>query len=120
MSRFLGVAFAAMTATACLAYAAEPNDVYKGSVTVPYSDLDLASNTGAHAMLVRLKYAAVSACGGAASFNSMYNVAPDYVRKVYAKCQSDALAGAVASLHAPLVSTLYAESQTPLNQYAGR
>jgi len=120
MSRFLGIALAAMTATGCLATAVHAEEIYMKSITVPYGDLDLTSDAGAHTMLARLKYASVTACGGPAVFNSVYDVAPDFVRRVYAKCQSDAVAGAVATLHAPLVTTLYAQIQMPLNQYAGR
>jgi len=120
MSRLLAVALAALTATGCLVQAGQAEDTYQKSITVSYSDLDLTSDSGARAMLARLKSAAVKACGGPAVFNSVYDVAPDYVRTVYAKCQNDAMAGAVASLHAPLVSTLYAQSQSPLNLYAGR
>jgi len=120
MSRFLGIALAAMTATSCLATAVHAEEIYQKSVTVSYAGLDLTSDSGARTMLARLHYAAVNACGGSPSFNSVYDFAPDFVRRVYAKCQSDAVAGAVASLHAPLVTTLYAQMQTPLNQYAGR
>ena len=120
MTRLLGLALAAMAATASLAQAGDANDMIRQTVTVAYGDLDLSTDAGAHAMLARLKQAAVKACGGPAAFNSLYGIAPDYVNRVYGECRSAAVARAIASLHAPLLSALYAQSETPLNQYAGK
>ena len=120
MSRFFGISLAAMTAFASLANA-QPGELIRRDVTVSYADLDLTSDRGASIMLNRIRQAAVEACGGSPYFNSLYGTAPDYVMKSFKKCHDDAVANAVASLHAPVVERLYAESRGQLlDRYAGR
>jgi UrcA family protein len=70
------------------------------SVTVGYGDLNLASEAGAKAMVIRIQSAARRACGDAPDFRDLSRVA------FYARCRSDTVARAVRTLDSPLVTAL--------------
>jgi UrcA family protein len=70
--------------------------------SVPYADLDLASDAGARAMLARIQAAAGAVCGGAANKTSKAEKAD------YRDCHAIAVAGAVSKMRSPLLSRLAA------------
>jgi len=67
---------------------------------VPYADLDLTSESGAQALLERIRAAADAVCGGAA------NKATASEKDDYQECQSIAVAGAVSKMRSPTLSRL--------------
>jgi UrcA family protein len=81
-----------------------------GRVPVTFADLDLEKEADAHALLGRLEKAARKACGGSPQFHRDYDTMPRHVLKVFHECQENAIARAVADLHAPTVSRLFAET----------
>ena len=108
LSRTIGVSLAAAVLTAFPSTAATrrspdyPANAFVRQVDVRYGDLDLTSDAGATTMYDRLRTAAKTACGGVldplASLGQIGRIR---------KCRATALAGAVATLRAPLVTALY-------------
>jgi UrcA family protein len=70
-------------------------------VAVSYSDLNLAHEDGARTLLTRLDHAATHVCGGRPS------IADLHARSSYEACRKAAMDRAVATVHAPLVASLY-------------
>lgn len=86
------------------AFAAAPASAATSGVrteTVRYADLNLNSQAGAHAMLSRIDYAARRACF------SMTGPMPLTSRAAIRACRTDAMANAVDTLNAPMVSAMY-------------
>lgn len=109
MFRFVAISVAALLATATLAQA-QPDRV-RQDIQVRYDDLNLANERDASVMLGRIERAAERVCS-----HSPYLRTPDrptlgYLLKDAHTCREQAVAEAVASLRAPLVTRLYARSQ---------
>jgi UrcA family protein len=109
MLRRFAISTIALTAILCAA-SAEPG-ITKGSNTVSYADLDLNTPSGARAMLNRIERASTEACGRSPYLRNPYSPALGYLMSDYRQCREQAIAQAVASLRAPAVSRLYAESR---------
>lgn len=82
------------------------------TVAVSHSDLDLNKPQDARVMLARIEHAARQACGFMPERDKAYAAAPRFVTKDFSGCKRRAVAHAVARLHAPVVSRLYAEGQS--------
>jgi UrcA family protein len=74
-------------------------------VAVSYSDLNLAHEDGARTLLTRLDHAATHVCGGRPS------IADLHAWSSYEACRKAAMDRAVATVHAPLVASLYGVPQ---------
>ena len=74
--------------------------------SVPYADLDLASEAGARTLLQRIEAAADAVCGGAANKTSK----PE--KEDYGECRAVAVAGAVSKMRSPTLSRLAAGDWT--------
>jgi UrcA family protein len=120
MLRIFGISLAAMTVLGSVANAWPAYDTVRQDVTVRYGDLNLATDAGAHAMLVRINQAAQKACGGSPFFYGTYSIAPGLARKGFATCQTNAVSAAVKSLNAPLVTRLYVQNGDEALRIAGR
>ena len=100
MIRTLILVSTAALAVAGSAWAQDPDPGAAPSVSIRYTDLNLASDAGAGAMLSRIQAAASTACAGS----------PDTMmlgrRQIYEKCRRETVARAVAQLNAPTVTTL--------------
>ena len=70
--------------------------------SVPFADLDLASESGARTLLERIEAAAAAVCGGAADKRSKAQEAE------YSDCHAIAVAGAVSKMRSPTLSRLAA------------
>ncbi len=79
-----------------------------GRVPVSFADLDLQQEADARILLGRLEKAARKACGGSPRFYRDYDAMHRHIAKVFHECQENAIARAVADLHAPAVSRLFA------------
>lgn len=120
MSRVFGLTVAVAIAVAGLASSATAGDTIRRDVQVSYSDLNINTEAGAVALLDRINHAARQACGGSPFLHPMYNVAPAAVTADFAKCYHNAVAGAVASVGAPALSTVYARQGEPSFQRFAR
>lgn len=79
-----------------------------GRSVVRYGDLNLAIERDAKKMLARIDRAAIAACGGWRPFGLN-----DGLRQMdFEKCRADAVASAVRDLGAPLVTSIYANSNS--------
>lgn len=83
----------------------------RGDVVVRYNDLNLSKERDARQMLQRLSAAAHRACGGSPFLRDHSPGTGPFVLADYLSCRDAALAQAVASLRAPVVSRLFAESR---------
>lgn len=88
-------------------YAAE------NQIAVPYGELNLSHEEGARTLLTRIDHAATQACGGRPSIADLHAWAS------YEACRKAAMDRAVATIHAPLVASLYGAPQQP-TQIAAR
>lgn len=120
MLRVLGISLAAMTVLGSVANAGPEFDMVRRDVAVRYGDLNLSTEAGARAMLVRIDQAARNACGGSPFFYGTYSIAPGLARKDFATCQTNAVSNAVKSLNAPLVARIYAQNGDEALRIAGR
>ncbi|GAA0527282.1 UrcA family protein [Rhizomicrobium palustre] len=109
----------ALVAAGLIAGAAQAEEVIRKDVQVAYHDLDLASETGAKTLLVRIEKAANEACGNSPYFYSSYSVAPALASKQFAACRANAINSAVKSVKAPLVQNLYATNGSYTRMAAG-
>ena len=119
MLRPLTFATAALAVAICAAQG-QPPALTRGDVTVRYGDLNLSRERDARQMLQRLAGAAHQACGGSPFLRDHSPGTGPFVADAYRSCRDAALAQAVASLHAPLVSRLYAEDRQDARRFAGR
>jgi UrcA family protein len=120
MSRILGVSFAVFAALGSLAQAGSL-DTIRQEVKLQYWSSELASETGARALLARIDHAAREACGGAPFFYSTYTIAPLAAQRDFAQCHNDAVARTVTALNAPVLTQVYASNgQQYLLRVAGR
>lgn len=120
MLRILGISLVAMTVLGSVANAWPEYNTVRQDVSVRFSDLNLSTEAGAHAMLIRIDQAAKKACGGSAFFYGTYTIAPELARKDFVTCQSNAVSAAVKMLNAPLVMRLYAQNGEEALRIAGR
>jgi UrcA family protein len=92
----------ALAALACLGSAQVPaaTPVETHSVVVRYGDLDITTSAGAAALYHRIQGAARVTCG----YEDHLLAALPYVNR----CNSDAIAAAVASVNSPLLSAIHA------------
>ena len=71
-------------------------------ITVSYTDLDISRPAGAQILLQRLGAAANNVCGGQPDMRNLG------MQGYFRSCFSQAMNGAVAAVHSPLVAELYA------------
>ena len=108
MLKFVGTA---LTAAALIVGAAHAeSNLIRKDVEVSYRDLNLSTEDGARTLLVRIKTAAASACGGSPVFYSSYSVAPALATQEFATCRANAINAAVSSIPAPLVHQIFASN----------
>lgn len=107
MKYLVGLAVASALALAGSVASAAPANFEDNAVVVKTGDLNLDTQSGAKAMLTRLRAAASSICGPAPR---VFELQPSID---YKACYDAALSQAVRSVSAPLVSEAYAESQSP-------
>ena len=110
MSRLIALSAAALVVSTCLATAQPGRQVIHQSVTVEYRDLDLRSDRSAQIMLKRIEHAAAEACGGNPNLNDPNAPWTMDAHREYLQCREEAIANAVASLNAPAVARIYAET----------
>jgi UrcA family protein len=121
MSRLFAIVATAALVTA--AHAAPPPVFYSTHhVSVAYDDLDLRSDVGARIMLLRINRAADEVCGGRPDLHRNFYGTRELrvLMPIYAKCRTDAVSKAVASLDAPAVAKAYAQSRNAPDRLAGR
>lgn len=75
-----------------------------GTERVSYGDLDLSRETDAEILLERIKKAAYRACGGDPRRHPAYTLLSRRVEMAYRECREDAVARAVDSVDAPVLS----------------
>jgi UrcA family protein len=101
---------------ACALAAALTPAAYAETITtevrVTYGDLNLDNAEDASVLLGRLERAARRACGGHASFDPNYDMAPRATEERYRSCYKSALERAVAQFDAPNLARAYARSHT--------
>ena len=118
MLKFVGPALVAAALIAGAANA-ESSQIRK-DVQVSYHDLNLNTDAGAHALLVRISAAASEACGTTPFFYPTYSVAPALANKEFATCRANAINAAVNGINAPLVHKLFASNPQYVRVAAGR
>jgi UrcA family protein len=97
----LGLSLAAAAALAVAAPAsAEPLQIVKTVITVPYGDLNLDHADGARALLNRIRSAAVRACGGESDVRDLDD------RHDFDACRKVAIGEAVARVDAPILTAM--------------
>jgi UrcA family protein len=84
------------------------SSIIRGRSVVHYGDLDLDTERGARAMLLRIQQAAKKACGGHATFSS-YTGSLD---NTFEECRSDAIQRTVKQLDAAMVTRIYSDAGT--------
>jgi UrcA family protein len=70
-------------------------------VAVHYNDLNLANSADAHTLLKRFVGASEQVCGGRPQMGNLH------AQGIHDACVKEAMDRAVASVHAPLVASLY-------------
>ncbi len=75
---------------------------------VTYADLDLSREAGAQILIQRMRAAAAKVCGPAPDLRQME------MHRVYVACVNDTLQRSVASVNAPVVTSLYQGLATTL------
>lgn len=96
---------------------AEPDVVRPVSATVSYADLDLSTDTGARAMLQRIRFTAREMCGSEPVHSPLTPRVPTQFRN----CVIEAVDSAVAGLVDPLVAALNnTEAEKALTVLASR
>jgi UrcA family protein len=104
MSRTFTSLFAAAALFASIPAASAGPVTQTSSVAVSYADLDLTRAEGAKAMSGRIERAADRVCGTPVK-------APLVLRRSIMACRKQAIATAVASIDAPLLTALYEGSE---------
>lgn len=99
---------------------AQPASTVRGDAVVRYGDLDLASAAGARVMLARIERAAEEACGRSPYLRDPGSPQINFRMSDYRNCREQSVAQAVASLNAPAVTRLYAETRNGPARFAGR
>ncbi len=121
MFRFVAVSLFTAAAVLCTCQAQPPADQIQGQTVVRYDDLNLSRERDAQQMLARLNEAASQACGGSPFLKGLQPGTGHFVMSDYRRCREEALEKAVASLRAPVVTRLYAQSRgQTANRVAGR
>lgn len=75
-----------------------------GTERVTYGDLDLSREADAEILLARIKKAAYRACGGDPRRHPAYTLLPRRVETAFKDCREDAVARAIDSVDAPVLS----------------
>lgn len=102
MTRITACTFAAFAlVTAAGSANAAEYDRATPQMTVSYADLDISRPAGAQILLQRLGMAANAVCGGQPDVRNLR------MQGFYRACFSDAMNGAIAAVHSPLVAELY-------------
>lgn len=109
--RSLSVALALVVGST--AVQAERPSVRVASIAVSYRDLDLRKESDARILLARLERAAIPACGGNPQWHFAYQSMPKRTRAVFTECRHQAVARAVATIDAPLLSHAFQRSAPP-------
>lgn len=73
-------------------------------VRVAYADLDLTRQADVELLLGRIENAAYRACGGDPRRHRSYDVIPRRTEAVFKECREDAIARAVGTINAPVLS----------------
>jgi UrcA family protein len=76
-------------------------------VAVHYNDLNLANSADAHTLLKRFEDASEHVCGGRPQIGNLH------AQAIHDTCMKEAMDRAVASVHAPLVASLYNNEAVP-------
>jgi UrcA family protein len=74
------------------------------AVRVSYADLDLTRQADVQLLLGRIENAAYRACGGDPRQHPSYSVIPRRTEAAFKECREDAIARAVATIDAPVLS----------------
>jgi len=74
------------------------------TVRVAYADLDLTRQSDVQLLLGRIENAAYRACGGDPRRHPSYGVIPRRTEAVFKECRKDAIARAVGTIDAPVLS----------------
>ena len=93
-------------ATQSAVAASQVKSVEVRRVTVSYGDLDLGTLGDARVLLTRLQKAAFHACGGDPRLNTDYGIMGPHIEKLYQDCRDDAVARAVDTVNAPLLTEI--------------
>lgn len=102
MSRTLVSLFAVLAISAAsIGPAAAESTSRTVSFAVSYADLDLTQIQGGKKLSMRLKRAADAVCG------REFDAASTTLRRTIVACRTEAMASAVASIDAPLLTALY-------------
>ncbi|MBM0105595.1 UrcA family protein [Steroidobacter sp. S1-65] len=88
------------------AHAWQPSSALRlvGTERVSYADLDLSRKADAEILLARIKKAAYRACGGDPQRHPAYTFLSRRVERAYKDCREDAIARAIDSVDAPVLS----------------
>ena len=113
MSRTFKSIFAAAIFTTAFAPAALAEKPVNRHVKVSYADLDLSQESGAKALLRRIKKASITACGGRPS-----RMLEEIAR--FEACRSKALSTAIHDVDAPVLTGLFIRNGGELIQVAAR
>jgi len=105
------LAIASVTFAAALSFGFSAQAADK--VAVHYSDLNLTSSADAHTLLTRFERAAEHVCGGSVQTSDLHAEA------IHEACVKEAMDHAVASVHSPVVASLYNNETVPY-RLAGR
>ena len=102
------VTFAAATVLTGAARAQAPVPAAGKQIAVNYADLDLSHRAGAVELITRMHAAAAQACGPAPDIRALE------LSRAYRACISDAVAQAVDTVNAPVVTELFHGAVNPL------
>jgi UrcA family protein len=82
-------------------------------VAVSYRNLDLRKQSDVSILLERIERAAVKACGGNPRHYFTYETMPKHTTAVFTQCRRDAVARAVSSINAPMLSWAFEHRTDP-------
>lgn len=109
MKRLGTIASLAVSILLSAAFSAQAQE----KAAVRYSDLNLTSSVDAATLLKRFERASEHVCGGRPMIGDLH------AQGIHDACVKDAMDHAVASIHAPLVASLYNNGAVPY-RLAGR
>lgn len=113
MTRILAYSCALLAVAAAISpgYAQRAKPV---QLEVHFGDLDVTHADGAEILLGRLKVASRHVCGGTPYIGELT------ARRYFDTCFNQAMDGAIASIHAPLVAQLYGRPELVAESQPGR
>lgn len=109
MKRLGTIASVAVSALLLAGFSAQAEE----KVAVHYNDLNLTSSADAATLLKRFEAASEHVCGGRPMVGNLH------AQGIHDACVKEAMDHAVASIHAPLVASLYNKEPVPY-RLAGR